>query len=126
MSSAQYAARSAYARPDAPSRSPRMVEYDLIARITQRLTATWAKRREDFPAFALALTDNQRLWSTLAADVAEPANGLPAALRAQLFYLYQFTVEHSRTVLDDKGSIEVLVDINTAVMKGLRGESGAP
>lgn len=125
MSSAQYAARSAYSRPDVPSRAPRMVEYDLIARITQRLTATWAKRHSDFSAFALALTDNQRLWSTLAADVAEPTNGLPAPLRAQLFYLYQFTVEHSRTVLDDKGSIEVLIDINTAVMRGLRGEGGS-
>ena len=125
MSSAQYAARSAYSRPDVPSRTPRMVEYDLIARMTQRLTSSWAKRRSDFPAFALALTDNQRMWSTLAADVAEPENGLPAPLRAQLFYLYQFTVEHSRTVLDDQGSIDVLIDINTAVMRGLRGESGA-
>ena len=120
------AARHAYSRLEPPSRSPRMVEYDLIARVTQRLTSAWAKRREDFSGFATALTDNQRLWSTLAADVAEPGNGLPQDLRAQLFYLYQFTVEHSRTVLDDKGSIEVLVDINTAVMKGLRGESGAP
>jgi len=120
------AARHAYSRLETPSRSPRMVEYDLIARVTQRLTSAWAKRREDFSGFATALTDNQRLWSTLAADVAEPGNGLPQDLRAQLFYLYQFTVEHSRTVLDDKGSIEVLVDINTAVMKGLRGESGAP
>jgi len=125
VSSAQYAARSAYSRPDVPSRTPRMVEYDLIARMTQRLTSSWAKRRSDFPAFALALTDNQRMWSTLAADVAEPENGLPAPLRAQLFYLYQFTVEHSRTVLDDQGSIDVLIDINTAVMRGLRGESGA-
>jgi len=117
-------ARSAYSRLDMPSRSPRMVEYDLIARVTQRLTAAWAKRREDFAGLATAVTDNQRLWSTLAADVAEPGNGLPAPLRAQLFYLYQFTVEHSRTVLDDTGSIEVLVDINTAVMRGLRGEGG--
>jgi len=101
-----------------------MVEYDLIARVTQRLAATWAKRKTDFPDFALALTDNQRLWSTLAADVAEPTNGLPAPLRAQLFYLYQFTVEHSRTVLAERGSIEVLIDINTAVMRGLRGEGG--
>lgn len=124
MNSAQYAARSPYARPDIATRTPRMVEYDLIARITQRLSATWAKRRTDFPAFALALTDNQRLWSTLAADVAEPTNGLPAALRAQLFYLYQFTVEHSRTVLNDTGSIDVLIDINTAVMRRLRGEGG--
>jgi len=125
MTSAHTAARSAYARPDATSRTPRMIEYDLIGRVTQKLTATWAKRRTDFPAFAQALTENQRLWSTLAADVAEPGNGLPAPLRAQLFYLYQFTVEHSRTLLEDKTSIDVLVDINTAVMRGLRGEGGA-
>lgn len=126
MNPALNAARSAYSRLEMPSRTPRMVEYDLIARVTQRLTSAWARRREDFPGFAAALTDNQRLWSTLAADVAEQGNGLPAALRAQLFYLYQFTVEHSRTVLDERGSIEVLVDINTAVMRGLRGEGGGP
>jgi len=65
-----------------------------------------------------------RLWSTLALDVAQPENGLPSALRAQLFYLYQFTTEHSRAVLKGAASVEVLVDINTAVMRGLRGDKG--
>jgi flagellar protein FlaF len=102
-----------------------MVEYDLLARTTQRLGQAWALRQRDFPALAQALADNQRLWSTLAADVAEPGNGLPAPLRAQLFYLYEFTVEHSRAVLAGSSGIEVLVDINTAVMRGLRGEGGA-
>ena len=50
---------------------------------------------------------------------------LPPALRAQLFYLYEFTDQHSRKVLAGNASIEVLVDINTAVMRGLRGETGA-
>ena len=76
-------------------------------------------------ALVRAVTDNQQLWSTLAADVAQPGNSLPAALRARLFYLYQFTAQHSRAVLDGKASVEVLADINTAVMRGLRGEGGA-
>jgi hypothetical protein len=29
-------------------------------------------------------------------------------------------------VRDDKGSVAVLIDINTAVMRGLRGDGGAP
>lgn len=125
----QHAAQQApspYARPDTAARTPRSMEYELLARATKLLTRAWSGRKQDFPGLASALNENLRLWSTLAADVAEPANGLPAALRAQLFYLYQFTSEHSRAVLADGGSVEVLIDINTAVMRGLRGEGTAP
>ena len=123
---AQPAAPSPYARPEAATRTPRSLEYELLARSTKALTRAWTGRKQDFPSLATALNENLQLWSTLAADVAEPANGLPAALRAQLFYLYQFTSEHSRAVLADGGSVEVLIDINTAVMRGLRGEGTAP
>jgi flagellar protein FlaF len=115
----------AYARKESPTRSFRSVEYDLLAQVTRRLRSSWANRDADFPGLVRALTDNEQLWSTLAADVALPGNGLPATLRARLFYLYQFTAHHSRAVLDGKGSVEVLADINTAVMRGLRGEGGA-
>jgi flagellar protein FlaF len=64
------------------------------------------------------------LWTTLAADVAESDNGLPGPLRAQLFYLYEFAADHSRKILAGSGSVDVLVDINTAVMRGLRGSAG--
>jgi flagellar protein FlaF len=114
----------AYARPEAPTRSFRSVEYDLLAQTTHRLNAAWARRDSDFPALVAALADNQQLWLALAADVSDPGNGLPAALRARLFYLYEFTVQHSRAVLDSRGSVAVLTDINTAVMRGLRGQGG--
>jgi flagellar biosynthesis activator protein FlaF len=120
------AARSVYARPEAPQKTPRSLEYDLLARITQRLTQAWAARKESYPGLVAALDENLRLWSTLASDVSDPANSLPAKLRAQLFYLYEFTSQHSRAIREDKGSVEVLVDINTAVMRGLRGDGGAP
>ena len=113
-----------YARPEAPSRSLRSVEYDLLAQITQRLRSAWANRATDFPALVRAVTDNTQLWSTLASDVALPGNSLPAALRARLFYLYEFTAHHSRSVLENKASVEVLADINMAVMRGLRGDGG--
>jgi flagellar biosynthesis activator protein FlaF len=117
-------ARTAYARPHAPARSPRAIEYDLLARVTQRLTRSWANRRADFPALAAAIDENTRVWATLAADVADARNTLPAPLRAQLFYLFQFTESHARKVLSGAATIEVLVDINTAVMRGLRGNPG--
>lgn len=114
-----------YARPEAPTRSLRSVEYDLLAQTTQRLRAAWANRATDYPALVRAVTDNVALWSTLASDVALPGNGLPAALRARLFYLYEFTAQHSHSVLQDTASVEVLADINMAVMRGLRGDGGS-
>lgn len=113
-----------YARPEAPTRSLRSVEYDLLAQVTQRLRSAWANRASDYPMLVRAVTDNVQLWSTLASDVALPGNALPSALRARLFYLYEFTARHSRAVLDDKASVEVLADINMAVMRGLRGDGG--
>ncbi len=115
----------AYARQEAPTRSFRSVEYDLLAQVTRRLRSAWANRDADFPGLARAVADNQQVWSTLAGDVALPGNGLPAQLRARLFYLHEFTAHHSRAVLDGRASVEVLADINTAVMRGLRGDGGA-
>lgn len=116
--------RNAYARPEAPVRSARAIEYDLLARTTQRLALAWAQREKDFPGLVAALSDNQQVWSAFAVDVADPANALPAALRARLFYLYEFTAQHSRKVMDEGASPEVLTDINIAVMRGLRGDGG--
>lgn len=119
------AAHAAYSRPEAPVRNFRALEYDLLARATKALT-TARSDANGFAKLVAALDENQRLWSTLAADVAEPENGLPQKLRAQLFYLYEFTAEHSRAVRDKGASVEVLIDINTAVMRGLRGQGAAP
>lgn len=119
------AARSLYSQTDRPTQTPRRVEYDLLARCTKALAEAAGRQPANYPALVKALDDNQRMWSTLAIDVAEDGNGLPAKLRAQLFYLYEFTAKHSRAVREENASLEVLVDINTAVMRGLRGEGGA-
>ncbi len=115
-------ARTAYSTPGTPARTLRGIEYDLFARVTHRLKTSQTDGARDFSKLASALHDNRRLWTALATDVAEPGNSLPAPLRAQLFYLYEFTDQHSRKVLAGEGSVEVLIDINTAVMRGLRGE----
>lgn len=115
----------AYAQPAAPIRTPRMAEYEVIARITQRLVAADQRRSQDRTGFLEAVFHNEKLWSTLAADVAEPGNGLPDTLRARLFYLYRFIAEQSRKIRQDKAQAAVLIEINKAVLRGLRGEGAA-
>ena len=119
-------ARTAYAAPGAPTRTLRGIEYEVMARITRRLKAAAARRTEDFPEFAHALGENLKLWTVLGMDVADQDNALPAPLRAQIFYLFEFTDQHSRKLLaGDDVSPDILVDINTSVMRGLRGDGGA-
>lgn len=117
--------RATYARHDATLRDARSSEYDLLAKTTAALVAAWPHRKTDFPSLATAIDQNLRLWSALGSDVADPGNGLPAELRARLFYLYEFTAHQSRIILDGAGTVDALVDINTAVMRGLRGGGAA-
>ena len=120
-------AQRAYANPATPTRTDRGIEYDALARVTRGLKVAQqaAARPSATPglaSMARALHENLQLWAILAADVAQPDNGLPATLRARLFYLYEFTAQHSRKVLTGEAAAGVLIDINTAVMRGLRHE----
>ncbi len=118
-------AKTAYATNKAPIRTPRGIEYEAFARVTHRLKNAAARGRAGFPELAEALHLNRQLWSMLAADVAEKDNGLPQELRARVFYLAEFTAEHSRKVLRRSETIDALVEINTAVMRGLRQRAEA-
>ncbi|MCB1337752.1 MAG: flagellar biosynthesis regulator FlaF [Maritimibacter sp.] len=118
-------AKTAYASNQAPIRTPRGVEYEAFARITHRLKAASDRGPDGFADLARALHQNRQLWTLLAADVAEADNGLPADLRARIFYLAEFTAAHSRKVLRGRDTAEALVEINMAVMRGLRQKADA-
>lgn len=125
MNAAQLA-REAYGQTTANVAAPRTLEYDAFSRVSHRLRETANKRDTDFGAFVAALHDNRTLWRILATHVADEANGLPADLRARLFYLSEFTQAESRKVLRGDGDVEALIDINTAVMRGLRQQAETP
>jgi flagellar protein FlaF len=112
-------ARSAYAA--SAVRTERASEYAVFARATSRLKAVDEADRSAFPALAQAIADNQHLWGTLAEDLLGDGNRLPVELRANLISLAEFVRRHSMAVLGGRASVAALVDINTAIMKGLRG-----
>ena len=105
----------------APLRTSRGTEYEAFAKATHQLGRA---QTSNFADLAAALHENRRLWTLLAADVAGEGNGLPDDLRARVFYLAEFTADHSRKVLSDGADAAVLVEINTAVMRGLRQSEG--
>jgi flagellar protein FlaF len=115
-------ARSAYAGAAAPIRTDRGAEYAVFARVTHRMSAVDEADRTSFPALAAAVGDNQRLWGALAEDLMSEGNALPVGLRAQLVSLAEFVRKHTLRVLAGKASVAPLVDINTSIMRGLRGD----
>lgn len=116
-------ARNAYASAAAPTRTDRGMEYALFARITHRMSAVDESDKSEFPALASAVYDNQRLWMALAEDLMHEGNALPVQLRAQLIGLAEFVRKQSLRVLGGNGSVAPLIDINTSIMRGLRGEA---
>jgi len=113
-------ARSAYSDASAPIKTERSTEYQIFAQITHRLTKASKEDLASFIDLAEAVHENRRLWTILASDVVDNDNGLPAQLRAQIFYLAEFTEAHSRKVLAKQATANALVEINTAIMRGLR------
>ncbi|ETX29698.1 flagellar biosynthesis regulatory protein FlaF [Roseivivax isoporae LMG 25204] len=109
----------AYSHAAAPIRTARGAEYEVIARITHRLRDAARKGKRGYPELVAALSDNRRLWTTLAADVGQAGNGLPDDLRARIFYLAEFTEKHSRLVLRGKARVTPLLEINVAILRGL-------
>lgn len=116
-------ARTAYSSSTAPTRTPRSTEYEAFAKVTHRLKSALAPNG-NFTALVSALYENNRLWTILAADVSGDENRLPADLRAGIFYLHEFTQHHTRQILQNKESADVLIDINAAIMRGLRSTEG--
>lgn len=122
-------AQAAYRTAAHPIRTPRGAEYEAFVRVTSRLKAIEgeaAVRPSRFRDLAAAIHDNRRLWTILAADAAGAGNLLPKELRARILYLAEFTRHHSGRVLRDGASAHPLIEINTAVMRGLRDRSRTP
>lgn len=118
-------AEAVYGDAQTSVKSPKQVEYLAIARITKGLRAAAETEDDDYPNFVGALHENLRLWTYIAGGVAADENALPEQLRAQLFYLAEFTRAHTKKVLKGEANAAALIDVNTAVLKGLRQTSGA-
>ncbi len=112
-----------YAENASTTRNERRSEYDVFARVTKTLRDTATKAKTNFPAYAEALHLNQRLWTALVVDVADPENLIPDDLKARIVYLAEFTQQHSRKILRDNASVMPLLEINMAVMRGLKTEA---
>lgn len=112
-------AERAYGDTVTPVKSAVQIEYDAFARVSRQLKKADQQKATHYAEFVQALHDNRTLWRLLAIDVADKANALSQHLRAQIFYLAEFTDAHTKRILSGEASIEPLTDINLAMMRGI-------
>ena len=113
-------AMNAYGQTNQPIRTMRGIEYEAVARITHRLKSAATKEPLDIAELATTIHENRNLWTLFATEVADKDNPLPQELRALIFYLAEFTTSHSRKVLRGAATADALIEVNTAIMRGLR------
>ena len=121
-------ARHAYNQTTKTTASARSIERQLLARLTTAMVVAEKNRKTDHPGYIHALSKNLEFWTVVAGDVASENNKLPQELRANLFYLFEFTRAHSRKIIngDDALDTEPLIEINQNIIRGLQGAEEQP
>jgi flagellar protein FlaF len=109
----------AYQATAQKTESPRQTEYRAFALVTRGLIDAAALPETEFGRRSEALSKNRQLWVVLAADCGGEGNVLPPSLRAQIISLSIFVDKHSRAVMREGASFDVLIDINRTIMQGL-------
>src|SRR5579872_7162349 len=102
----------AYQRASEQAEAPKQTEYRLFGLVTRALMDAAAKDESDARGRMRALHWNRRLWSTLAADCANPSNALPMQLRANIISLSIWVDRHTSQVMRGEEQIQALIDIN--------------
>ncbi|WP_157994817.1 flagellar biosynthesis regulator FlaF [Paracoccus tegillarcae] len=101
-------------------RTERDSEYEAFSHVTRLLRN--ARSEQLGPDIVVAINKNTELWSILATDLAQPGNSLADEIKAGLISLAGFAIRHGLAVLNSGAKLDPLIDVNVAVMKGLRGE----
>ena len=115
----------AYQQVSTRSETPREMEYRIFGEVTRALMAAAQGSIDDAATRIDALDWNRRLWSTLAADCAQPGNELPPEVRAQIISLSIWVGRHTSAVVRWEEGFEPLIDLNRIMMQGLSSRVAA-
>lgn len=114
-------AHKMYAKTSKETASDKQIELRIFSSITSQMQSADITQVGGFAKLAEAMQDNIRLWNMLSIDVIQDGNMLPDQIKAYVINLGEFTRQHTLKVLAGEGRIDALVDINKAIINGLRG-----
>lgn len=120
---------NAYRRTLRENESPRQIERRLLSSVTGRMESvaqeydraegTQARLTILSQGLRAALQENQKIWSALKYDLAEPGNALPQELRAGLLSLAIWVERTTAEVLGGKPGVSAMAEINNNIITAL-------
>jgi flagellar protein FlaF len=99
-------------------KTSRDLEYFALLRIVKKLQNSIESN--DRKSTIEAIYENNQLWTAFAADLINPGNALPDNIKLGLVAIAIYSIKRGGYVLKDNVDASVLVEINLAIMKGLR------
>lgn len=121
MSSNGYAA---YGNAQTQSVDPRDIEYRLLAQVTSAMMRARENPDNVKPRLEAALW-NRNIWSALRVDLSSDGNQLPKELRASLISVSLWIEKETMSVMEGKGDLDAMIDINRNIMAGLKPDTSA-
>lgn len=119
-----YNGYAAYNNAHTQSVDARDVEYRLLAQVTSALLRARDNPNEVKPRLEAALW-NRNVWSALRVDLTSDENQLPKELRASLISVSLWIEKETMAIMDGKGDLDAIIDINRNIMAGLKPENSA-
>lgn len=115
-----YLAKQGYKAVQKEAASDKAIELRVFMSVTAQLKSVDAENKLEFPKLCDAVLENLKLWKILFLDLINPSNTLPQEIKTSLIQLSDFTTAHSRKVLLGEATPEALIDVNSAIIAGLR------
>jgi len=112
-------AQNLYKKPARITMSDRSNEADLFRQSIADLRHVNATDRTLTGENAERLSRNLQLWDMLSVDLLSPQNALPDELKNSLIDLGKFVRQHTLGLYAGRGEVDVLIDINVAILDGL-------
>ncbi len=110
-----------YGQTKRQTASDKHIELQLFSSITARLRAEANKNPAKLTSeLAETLVENAKLWNILFCDLVAPENKLALDLKTNLISLAEFTQSHTQRILRGEASLAILIEINTAIIEGLK------
>ena len=114
---------SAYKTTQNSTENPRDIEYRLLAQVTRSLIDARENPKE-FNKKIEAVLWNRDVWSALRVDLSDNDNQLPKQLRASLISISIWVEKETFALLDGRGDLDAIIDINRNIMAGLKPDNG--
>ncbi|HEY1095611.1 MAG TPA: flagellar biosynthesis regulator FlaF [Alphaproteobacteria bacterium] len=112
---------SAYKFTNQQAKDTRDTEYRLLAQVTAALLVAKEKNSSSELRERIdAVLWNRDVWGALKADLSSEGNSLPKELRASLISIAIWVEKESLRVVDGKGDIDALIEVNRNIMEGLK------